>query len=227
MKRYILYFIGLNLIALGIVTNITTGLGVAALSSSIYATSEIFHLSLGMASILWYILFVIIQCIIMRGITREIILEIPLSLLFGYLMDFYDMIIVIQPSSIFMSSIILFIAISAISIGVYSTSQTNLVLNPGDGIVKTISTAYNQPFYNVKNYFDISMIICSITLSFVTRHPIMGIGIGTVISAILIGRFIKIWHSLLNPLLFPQIENKQIKKYGLYTIFFFKCFNLT
>lgn len=61
MKRFFVYAAGLNLLALGIVLNISTGLGVAALSSSIYATSVIFRLSLGTASVLWYLLFVVIQ----------------------------------------------------------------------------------------------------------------------------------------------------------------------
>lgn len=52
MKKIIIYIIGLNFLALGIVLNISTGLGVAALSSSIYTTSQIFHISLGTASII-------------------------------------------------------------------------------------------------------------------------------------------------------------------------------
>lgn len=45
MKKIIIYIIGLNFLALGIVLNISTGLGVDALSSSIYTTSQIFHIS--------------------------------------------------------------------------------------------------------------------------------------------------------------------------------------
>ena len=80
MKRFFVYAAGLNLLALGIVLNISTGLGVAALSSSIYATSVIFRLSLGTASVLWYLLFVVIQCVLSKGIKKEFVMEIPLSL---------------------------------------------------------------------------------------------------------------------------------------------------
>lgn len=204
MRKLMIYFIGLNFIALGIVLNISTGLGVAALSSSIYATSQIFHLSLGTASIIWYMVFVIIQCILSKKITREFLLEIPLSFLFGYLNDFYDMIINIHPESLIFSLLLLTIALCFISMGVYLTSQTNLVLNPGDGIVKTVSIVFHQPFYNVKNGFDIAMILCSLSLSLLTQNPIMGIGIGTVISAIMIGRLIKVWHYLFNDKLFHE-----------------------
>lgn len=88
MKKIIIYIIGLNFLALGIVLNISTGLGVAALSSSIYTTSQIFHISLGTASIIWYIVFVGIQCLLSKKITKEYLLEIPLSFVFGYLNDF-------------------------------------------------------------------------------------------------------------------------------------------
>lgn len=202
MKKFIIYILGLNFLALGIVLNITTGLGVAALSSSIYATSEIFNLTLGTASIIWYLAFVIIQCILSKQITKEYLLEIPLSFAFGYLSDFYDYIIQLTPSSLISSILLLSVALLCISLGVYLTSETNLVLNPGDGIVKTISTVFHQPFYNIKNIFDISMIGCSLILSFITQSPIMGIGVGTIISAIMIGRLIKIWQCLLQKKLF-------------------------
>lgn len=148
MKKIIIYIVGLNFMALGIVLNISTGLGVAALSSSIYATSQIFHLSLGTASIIWYLLFVVIQCCLSNKITKEYILEIPLSFVFGYLNDFYDYIINIHSSSYVESFLLLCLALLFISLGVYLTSETNLILNPGDGIVKTISTVFHQPFYN-------------------------------------------------------------------------------
>lgn len=202
MKKIIIYIVGLNFMALGIVLNISTGLGVAALSISIYATSQIFHLSLGTASIIWYLLFVVIQCCLSNKITKEYILEIPLSFVFGYLNDFYDYIINIHSSSYVESFLLLCLALLFISLGVYLTSETNLILNPGDGIVKTISTVFHQPFYNVKNIFDISMIVCSMTLSLVTQNPFMGIGIGTIISAFMIGRLIKIWTNSLQKRLF-------------------------
>ena len=46
------------------------------------------------------------------------------------------------------------------------------------------------------------MIACSITLSLVTQNPFMGIGIGTIISALMIGRLIKVWNGLLQKRLF-------------------------
>ncbi len=193
MKRILVYLVGLNLQAAGIVLNISTGLGVAALSSTIYSTSRIFGLSLGTASIIWYLIFVVLQCIMSRQVKKEFLLEIPLSFIFGYLNDFYDGIIHIAPTEIYQSVLLFAVAVSCISMGVYLTSKTNLVLNPGDGIVKTISTVWGKPFHFIKNCFDIAMISGAVLLALVTRSPISGIGVGTVASALLIGRFIKLW----------------------------------
>ena len=72
-KRSIWYFVGLNLIALSVVLNIRYDLGVA--------------------SILCYGLFIVLQCLLSKKITLVFVLEIPLSIFFGLLTDFYDMLL--------------------------------------------------------------------------------------------------------------------------------------
>lgn len=89
-KRTAWYILGLNLIAAAVVLNIRYNVGVAAFSSVMYAISEIYHISLGTASILCYLLFVVLQCILSRKITLTYLLEIPLSFAFGILTDVYD-----------------------------------------------------------------------------------------------------------------------------------------
>ena len=84
-KRTAWYILGLNLIAAAVVLNIRYNVGVAAFSSVMYAISEIYHISLGTASILCYLLFVVLQCILSRKITLTYLLEIPLSFAFGIL----------------------------------------------------------------------------------------------------------------------------------------------
>jgi hypothetical protein len=69
MKKYFLYFLGLNLIAFAVVLNVRFDLGVAAFSSVMYSISQIYNISLGTASIICYLIFVIIQCILSKKIT--------------------------------------------------------------------------------------------------------------------------------------------------------------
>lgn len=96
-KRAVWYIVGLNLIAATVVLNIRYNIGVAAFSSVMYAISEIYRISLGTASIICYLIFVMMQCILSRRITLIYLLEIPLSFAFGVLTDVYDWLIPALP----------------------------------------------------------------------------------------------------------------------------------
>lgn len=193
MKRFILYLIGLNLIAVAVVLNIRYTLGVAAFSSVMYSISEIYHISLGTASIICYLLFVLIQCILSKKMTLTYLLEVPLSLAFGLLTDLYDWLVPGMDFPVFWRMILFIITMFITAMGVFLCVKTDLVLTPTDGIVKTISEVFHLPFSAVKNTFDISMVVISVLLCLGNHTQLYGIGIGTVLSALCLGRIIKIY----------------------------------
>ena len=197
MKRFILYIIGLNLIAVAVVLNIRYSLGVAAFSSVMYSISEIYRISLGTASIICYLLFVLMQCVLSKRITVTFLLEVPLSLAFGVLTDVYDWLVPDMELNLIVRIVLFIMTMFVTSMGVYLCVKTDLVLTPTDGIVKTISEAFALPFSAVKNAFDISLVAISALLCIVNRTEFYGIGIGTVLSAICLGRIIKLYGKLL------------------------------
>ena len=210
MKRGIVYFVGLNLIAFAVVFNIRLNFGVAAFSSSMYATSEIFGISLGTASIIFYLLFIVIQCVLSRKISLMYILEIPLSFAFGWLTDLYDFILPEIPF-VFPVRLVLFcLSMCVTSMGVFLCVRSNLVLTPTDGIVKTISEVFGLPFSACKNGFDITMVLLTVILCAVNHTQFYGIGIGTVLSAVCLGRIIRIYEKKI-PLSFPPLSWQKSK----------------
>lgn len=192
-KRIILYIIGLNLIAIAVVLNIRYDAGVAAFSSVMYAISEIYRISLGTASIICYLLFVLLQCILSRKITMTYILEIPLSFAFGILTDAYDFLIPELNLSPFWGYIFFILTMFITAMGVFLCVKTDFVLTPTDGIVNTISEVFHISFSTVKNIFDISLVAISVLICLINHTNFYGIGMGTVLSAIFIGRIIKIY----------------------------------
>lgn len=198
MKRILFYFIGLNFIALAVVFNIRFDLGVAAFSSVMYSLSEIYHISLGTASIICYFIFVVMQCILSKKITVAYILEIPLSFVFGWLTDLYDMIIPTLQLSLYIRIIFFIMTMFITAMGVFFSVKTNLVLTPTDGIVQTISEVFDFPFSTVKNTFDISLVMITILLCLFNHTPFYGIGIGTILTALLIGRIINIYEKYIH-----------------------------
>ena len=129
-------------------------------------------------------ILIIVQICLVRKLTITIFLEIPFSLIFGYIIDFYDSLIKIRCSNLLSAYLLLLIAIIFVSLG------CNLIATPVESTVKTISQVYNLKFSLVKNVFDITMIIMTLLLCLVLQIPVYGIGMGTVLSALLVGRFI-------------------------------------
>lgn len=191
--RFLLYLVGLNLIALAVVLNIRYDLGVAAFSSVMYAISEIYSISLGTASIICYLIFVVAQCILSRKITLQYLLEVPLSFAFGLLTDFYDWLIPAFSLALALRVIFFALTMFVTAMGVFLCVKTNLVLTPTDGIVKTIADVFLLPFSATKNVFDLSLVAISVLLCLVNHAPFYGIGVGTVLTAVFIGRIIKVY----------------------------------
>ena len=73
-------------------------------------------------------------------------------------------------------------------IGVYGMTKANLVLDPGNGIVDTLCRTLNRPFSYLRVRFDILLVTFTILSGLVIAHKVVGVGVGTLISAILIGK---------------------------------------
>ena len=82
------------------------------------------------------------------------------------------------------------------ALGVYLCVKSKMVLTPTDGIVNTISEVFHLRFSLAKNAFDISMVLISVLLCLLNHSPFYGIGLGTVFSALLLGRILKLYESL-------------------------------
>lgn len=193
MKRFIIYIAGLNLIAAAVVLNIRYDLGVAAFSSVMYAVAEIYHISLGTATIICYLIFVSMQCVLSKRITLTYALEIPLSFAFGLLTDVYDFLIPDFSLGLVPGALCFFLTMFVTALGVFLCVKSRLILTPVEGIVQTISDVFKFPFSMVKNVYDVSLVAISALLCIAYGAPFYGIGAGTVLSAFAIGRIIKIY----------------------------------
>lgn len=192
LKRIIVYVLGILILGFGVILNTKTNLGVAAINSVPYALSEMTNLTLGNWTTIMYIIFIIIQSLIYRKIDFKVILQIPFSYIMGVLLDFYDVMITFVPSSLFESIIMVFIAIICTGIGVYLVVGMDFIPNPPDGLVNALSYLLKKDFGTIKWIFDCVMMAITVVLTLLLESRIIGIGIGTVITALLLGRFIKV-----------------------------------
>ena len=117
--------------------------------------------------------------------------DLPVGVVRGYIIDLYQMIIPASPESLGLRIVILLAGNLCTAFGIYTMVQSHLVLAPVDGVILSVSNHYNKAYSLCKNCSDITMILCTIILCLVTRSPFYGIGVGTIFSALCVGRIIK------------------------------------
>lgn len=192
-KRILLMVAGMNILAIGIILNTKSTLGVGAINTVPYTAAEIAGVSLGTTTVILYFLFIGAQCILTRKADITAFLQLPFSFLFGAVINLYDAVIRITPVSITGKLLILAAAILLTALGTYLMTMGNLILNPPDGMVRTLSEFTGKPLGLTRNIFDISMVVLSAAAGLILRGWTVGIGIGTLLSALLIGRFISVF----------------------------------
>lgn len=200
IKRFIVFVVGMNVLAIGIILNTKSLLGVGSINTLPYALANILSVSLGIMTTMVYLVFIIIQLILLKKFDLQVIIQLPFSFIFGYLIDFYDLFFSYEPTAFYMQIVILIIAIVLTALGAFLMVLGDIVLNPADGLVHTIGKVTNKDFGFVKNIADLVFIVLTVVICLVTKGYILGIGIGTVASAIFIGRFVALYQNIYNHL---------------------------
>ena len=200
--RLLIYAAGLIILACGITMNTKTGMGVSPIISVPYSISEIWGLNFGNMTFIVYTIFVIIQAVLMRRITLDLILQLPLSLVFTRFLNLFDMILPESGSYIWEKLLMLAVAISLTGIGIIMSVRTDFVPNPGDGIVNEIAVVIKKSMGFTKNCFDLLNLCISCSVGMIFSGHLIGIGLGTVLTMLLTGRAVALFSFIfLKPML--------------------------
>ena len=188
-KRYVVFFIGLFINALGISFITKADLGTSPISSIPYTLSLYFPLTLGQFTIAFSVLLILLQIAILRGRFEKIqLLQIPVSVIFGYFIDFtMELLFFVAPGNYPAKIVSLLIGCLILGFGVYTEVLANVVMLPGEGFVKAFCTAFHKEFGKIKVCFDATMSISAAVISLILFHHLEGVREGTIISALLIG----------------------------------------
>ena len=215
IKRYFLFILGLFFTGLGVAFARHSALGVSPISSVANVLSLRFtFFSLGNWLILWNCVLILGQIIILRRDFKIYqLLQIPLSVLFGYFTDFGMWIVHFIPVKNYaVQFALLLCGILVIAFGVSLTVIANVIMNSGEAIVKAVSDKWNFEFGNVKVFFDISCVTVSVLLSLLLFNlKIVGTREGTINTALCTGFAVKKITRLIKPactaFICPQTEN--------------------
>ena len=211
LKRYIIFFIGLYINSLGVALITKASLGTSPISSIPYVLSLNFPFTLGNFTIFFSLLLIFLQLLILRkNFKLEHVLQIPISILFGYFID-WSMILLgfVNPSFYLMKIIYLLIGCLILGFGVYTEVLANVAMLPGESFVRAIVMTWHTEFGVTKICFDVSMTVIAGVLSFVFAGKLDGVREGTVIAALLVGFIARLFGrflSFVEPMLFPDSD---------------------
>lgn len=196
--RGMIYFIGLVVLALGIVLNTKTLLGVSPIISIPYNICQIWHLNLGEITFLFYCVCVLMEALLQgRQFKVYKLLQIPMSLVTSLFINFFDQYLNFLPQTLPEKIGILIIAILVTGIGAATMVNMQLVPNPADALAATIGDKTGKGMGLGKNIFDLSCFCTSGLIGFFFTGHLVGIGVGTIIVVIFTGRVIAAYNYLL------------------------------
>ena len=209
--RIIFYIGGLLILALGIILNTKSGLGVSPIISVAYSFAIIWNLNFGNTTFVLYAIFVMIEMILHFIMSKrqqadtekslvlmlgKDLLQLPLSLAFTRFMNLFSAWIPAPSHGFGSKLVVLAMGIICTGIGAAMSLNMRLIPNPGDGIVQTIADCIHKPVGFTKNCFDLMNICITISVGMIFAHRLVGVGIGTVIAVVGVGRVIAVFNYL-------------------------------
>lgn len=201
VKRYVLFIIGLFFSGLGVAVTKRGGLGVSPISSVANVISiKLPFFTLGTWLILWNCVLILGQILILRKQFKLIqLLQIPLSVLFGWFTDFGMWLAGFIPTNFYTVRLLsVFIGTAILGFGIALAVIADVIMNSGEAFVKAIADKTHFTFGNVKIAFDISCVVLALVLSLLFfKGKIVGMREGTVIAALLTGQTVKFFQKRL------------------------------
>ena len=198
--QILVYVVGMFILAIGLTLNTKANLGVSPIISVPYSISQITGLNFGDLTFVVYAIFVVVQIIIhirLKNHKRIVsdILQLPLSLIFTRLLNIFSTYIP-TAQNLGIRFIVLTLAIICTGVGAAMSLSMQLVPNPGDGIVQALAERFNKSVGLTKNLFDCFNLCITLCISIFIAHQIVGVGIGTVIAVLGVGRVIALFHHI-------------------------------
>ena len=192
-----IYLAGMTLLALGITLTTLAGLGASAIVSVPYTISRGFGLNFANLTLIFYCSFVAAEFIINGNRRRWLdLLQIPVSILFTRFMALFQWGIPYESGYLPTDLLVLLLGILLTGIGAATAVDMMLIPNPGDGIVNSISMRSGKELGLCKNCFDIGCVTCALIFGTLFGSPLLGIGLGTLLSMLGVGRVMAVWNRL-------------------------------
>lgn len=174
----------------GVSISVKSNLGVSPVSSIPYTVTLTAGLEMGLATIVFHAVLVLIQFLILRrDFKLKNLLQIAAGIIFGWFTTFSNFLMSLLPDTdnLIIRGAMLIVSIVLIAVGIFFYVPADIVPLAGEGIMGTISDKTKIPFPKVKIAFDITMVVVSAITCLIVKGELGSVGAGTIAAAVLVG----------------------------------------
>lgn len=203
VRRVLVYLFGIFVMAIGVTLSINSGLGITPMSSFPYVLSQITGLNMTVCMTIAFSLYVILQFVILgKKSSPSILIQLIVAFIFGFFTDFTGNIlkfVVFEP--IYLRIALSLIGTAILSLGLTMYIPMNLPPLPPEGLSTALDYKFtNAKFHHCKTGVDIASVVISISLSLIFLNRLVGIGMGTLIAAVLVGQLMPLLKNITEPI---------------------------
>lgn len=195
IERLVWFSAGILINSFGIVLITKGALGTSQISSIPYVLSlQMPFISFGMFSFIMNMVYIVLQALLLRRQFKPIqLLQIVVNVVFSASIDvFMAMLSFYAPQQLFTRVLSAIAGCIVLAFGISVEVAPDLIMVPGEGIVAAISKVSGRRFGSVKVVFDVTLTLIAALLSWLFFGNIVGVGVGTLLSAVSVGQFVNL-----------------------------------
>ena len=187
LKRYSMFIAGVIFSALGISLITKAGLGTSPITSLAFVLTFIFPHSLGEFTMLVNTVMFLIQAALLgRAFGKVQLLQ--AALLFSACIDGWMYILGFWKTGSYVGQVLmLLLGCVFLGLGIAFEVIPNVLILPGEGLVRVIAGLTGWRFGLVKTGFDMSIVASAVGVSLFFTGHVLGIREGTVLAALIVG----------------------------------------
>lgn len=196
LPRYLWFLTGVLINSFGVALITRAALGTSPISSLPYVLSFRFPVTLGQFTFAMNLFFILGQVLLLRRDFQPIqLLQVAVNAVFSAFIDVsMELLSWLEISSLPMAVLVLVLGCAVLAFGISVEVAPRVLMVPGEGIVQAIAAVTGWRFGNVKVGFDAALVATALVLSLLFFHRLQGLGAGTILSALAVGRFVNLYN---------------------------------
>lgn len=196
LPRYLWFLAGVLINSFGVALITRAALGTSPISSLPYVLSFRFPVTLGQFTFAMNLFFILGQVLLLRRDFQPIqLLQVAVNAVFSAFIDVsMGLLSWLEISSLPMAVLVLVLGCAVLAFGISLEVAPRVLMVPGEGIVQAIAAVTGWRFGNVKVGFDAALVATALVLSLLFFHRLQGLGAGTILSALAVGRFVNLYN---------------------------------